>query len=144
MRWMFCLLMILGAAPPALAADLDVLHGAAPVAPVTTVGPALFTRWSGLYFGGDLSFNNATADFGTSTAPLVESALQDTVVQQQFTPSQVQLLGKGASSAFGGGVFLGYNTQWQDLIIGVEANYTHTNLNAATAHDTSGSQVRIA
>jgi len=104
---------------------------------VTTVGPALFTRWSGLYFGGDLSFNNATADFGTSTAPLVESALQDTVVQQTFQPSQLQLLTKGASSALGGSVFLGYNTQWQDLIIDVEANYTHTNLNAATATPSS-------
>ena len=27
------------------------------------------------------------------------------------------------------GAFLGYNTQWQDLILGVEAIYTHTNLN---------------
>jgi opacity protein-like surface antigen len=135
MRWLIGALVLFGVlASPAFAADYDipVLRGGQ-VVPVTTVGPALFTRWSGLYVGGDLSFNNATADFGTSTAPLVESALQDTVVQQQFTPSQVQLLGKGASSAFGGGVFLGYNTQWQDLIIGVEANYTHTNLNAATA-----------
>jgi outer membrane immunogenic protein len=54
-------------------------------------------------------------------------------VQQQFTPSQLQLLGKGADSAFGGGAFLGYNTQWQDLILGVEANYTHTSLSTATA-----------
>jgi outer membrane immunogenic protein len=137
MRWVISLLMVLGAAPPALAADLDVLRGAVPVAPVTTVGPALFTRWSGLYVGGDLSFNNATADFGTSTAPLVEFALQGTVVQQQFQPSQLQLLGKGAGSAFGGGAFLGYNTQWQDLVLGVEANYTHTNLNAATATSSS-------
>ncbi len=29
----------------------------------------------------------------------------------------------------GGGAFLGYNTQWQDLVLGVEATYTHTNLN---------------
>jgi hypothetical protein len=47
-------------------------------------GPATFTRWSGFYFGGDLSFNNATADFGTATAPLVQFAPQNKVVQQQF------------------------------------------------------------
>jgi outer membrane immunogenic protein len=126
-------------ASPAFAADYDipVLRGGQtplPVAPVTTVGPALFTRWSGLYVGGDLSFNNATADFGTSTAPLVVSALQGTVVQQQFQPSQLQLLTKGANSALGGGAFLGYNTQWQDLVVGVEANYTHTHLSATSSN----------
>jgi outer membrane immunogenic protein len=133
MRRVFCLAMMLGTATPALAADLDVLRGSEPVAPVVTVGPATFTRWSGLYFGGDVSYNNATTDFGSATAPGVEFALQGTVVQQQFTPSELQLLGKGADSAFGGGAFLGYNTQWQDLVLGVEANYTHASLNTASA-----------
>ena len=50
-------------------------------------------------------------------------------MQSQFAPSELQLLGKGAANAFGGGAFLGYNTQWQDLVLGVEANYTHTSLN---------------
>jgi opacity protein-like surface antigen len=63
----------------------------------------------------------------------VQFALQGTVVQSQFPTSQLQLLGKAASSAVGGGAFLGYNTQWQDLVLGVEASYTHTNLNTATA-----------
>jgi outer membrane immunogenic protein len=135
MRWVLCLAMVLGMASPALAADYDVpiLRGSEPVAPVVTVGPATFTRWSGFYAGGDLSYNNATADFSSGTAPLVILALQGTVVEQQFTPSQLQLLGKGADSAFGGGAFLGYNTQWQDLILGVEANYTHTSLNTTSS-----------
>jgi outer membrane immunogenic protein len=135
MRWVFCLAMILGTAMPALAADYDlpILRGSEPPAPVVTVGPATFTRWSGFYVGGDASYNNATTDFGQATAPGVEFALQGTVVQQQFTPSELQLLGKGASSAFGGGAFLGYNTQWQDLVLGVEANYTHASLNTASA-----------
>jgi outer membrane immunogenic protein len=125
---------------PALAADYDlpILRGSSqPPAPVVTVGPATFTRWSGFYFGGDFSYNNGTANFSTATAPLVEFALQNTVVQQTFTPSQLQLLGNGADSAFGGGAFLGYNTQWQDLVLGVEANYTHTNLNTAAATSSS-------
>ena len=121
---------------PAVAADYDlpILRGSnQPPAPVVTVGPATFTRWSGFYFGGDFSFNNGTANFSTATAPLVEFALQNTVVQQTFAPSQLQLLGNGAGNAFGGGAFLGYNTQWQDLVVGVEANYTHTSVNAAAA-----------
>jgi hypothetical protein len=118
MRWGFCIAMVIGMASPAFAADYDVLRGSVPVvpiAPVTTVGPATFTRWSGFYFGGDFSFNYGQADFSTATQPLVGLALQDTVVQQQFQPSQLQALGNGANSAFGFGGFLGYNTQWQDL-----------------------------
>jgi hypothetical protein len=53
-------------------------------------------------------------------------------VQSTFAPSQLQLLAKGTNSAFGGGAFLGYNTQWQDLILGIEANYTHTSLDITT------------
>ena len=119
-----------GLLSPAFAADYDlpILRGSEPVAPVMTVGPATFTRWSGFYFGGDFSYNNANVDFSSATAPLIAQALQGTLVEQQFTPSQLQSVGRGASSAFGGGAFLGYNTQWQDLILGVEANYTHTNL----------------
>jgi len=134
MRWVFCIAMILGMASPALAADYDlpILRGSqpvAPIAPVTTVGPATFTRWSGFYVGGDFSYNNATVDFTGATAPLVAFSLQGTAVQQQFAQSQLQLLGRGAESAFGFGGFLGYNVQWQDLITGVEANYTRTSLN---------------
>ena len=42
------------------------------------------------------------------------------------------MLGKGSDNAFGG-AFLGYNTQVQDVIIGVEATYNHTNLNTTAS-----------
>jgi outer membrane immunogenic protein len=112
--------------------DLPVLRGGepvAPIAPVTTVGPATFTRWSGFYVGGDFSYGVANVDFTGATAPLVAFSLQGTAAQQQFTPSQLQLLGRGADSALGFGGFFGYNSQWQDLIVGIEADYTHTSLN---------------
>ena len=49
--------------------------------------------------------------------PLVALALQNTAVAAANPPLlQTQVLGKGADSAFGCGGFLGYNTQWQDLI----------------------------
>jgi outer membrane immunogenic protein len=137
MRWVFCLAMMVGTAAPAFAADLDVLRGSEPAAPVVTVGPATFTRWSGFYVGGDVSYNNANVDFTSATAPLITLALQGTLVEQQFTPSQLQAIGRGSSSALGGGAFLGYNTQWQDLILGVEADYTHTNLRTTASNTTS-------
>jgi outer membrane immunogenic protein len=119
----------------AYAADYDlpyvpVLRGSAqPPAPVYSVGPATFTRWSGFYFGGDASITSAYADFSTATRSLVHNTLQFTTVETQDRPSNFQVLGSGSAVTPGGGVFLGYNTQWQDLILGVEATYTHTNLN---------------
>jgi outer membrane immunogenic protein len=136
MRWASGILLIFAMASPALAADYDlpILRGSSqPPAPVLSVGPATFTRWNGFYVGGDFSFNNGTTNFSTATAPGIEFALQNTVVQQTFTPSQLQLLGNGSGNAFGGGAFLGYNTQWQDLVLGVEGNYTHTSVNTAAA-----------
>ena len=83
MRWvsaiLLILLLILGMASPALAADYDlpILRGSSqPPAPVVTVGPATFTRWSGFYFGGNVSLGSATSDFSTATRPLVEFSLQ--------------------------------------------------------------------
>jgi outer membrane immunogenic protein len=106
-----------------------VLRGSEPAAPVVTVGPATFTRWSGFYFGADASVSSSHADFSTATRPLVHSSLQFTTVETSDRPSDFQVLGSGSAVTPGGGVFLGYNTQWQDLILGVEATYTHTNLN---------------
>jgi len=123
-----------GLLSPAFAADYDlpVLRGSepvAPIAPVMTVGPATFTRWSGFYVGGVISYNYATADFVNATQPLLHYSLRSTTLEQEVEPSAIAVLGRGADNALGGGAFLGYNTQWQDLIIGVEATYAHTNLN---------------
>jgi outer membrane immunogenic protein len=96
---------------------------------VFTVGPATFTRWSGFYFGGNVSVSSATSDFSNATKPLVHFSLQHTTVEEQERPSDFDVLGRGSVVAAGGGAFLGYNTQWQDLVLGVEGTYTHTNLN---------------
>ena len=93
------------------------------------VGPATFTRWSGFYVGGNVSLGSATSDFSKTTTPLVQFSLQHTTVESTDHPSDFQVLGRGSSVTAGGGAFLGYNTQWQDLVLGVEATYTHTNLN---------------
>jgi outer membrane immunogenic protein len=134
-RLLVALGLVGGLLSPAFAADYDlpILRGSEPPPPVTTVGPATFTRWSGFYVGGDFSYNNANVDFSSATQPSVAFSLQDTVVQQQFSPSQLQALGSVSDNAFGFGGFLGYNTQWQDLILGVEGNYTHTSLSVMTS-----------
>ncbi len=117
MRWVFCTLTVLGLTSAAAAADLDVLRGS------ETVGPATFTRWSGFYAGGQLGLSNANANFSGATQSLVAHALRETTLENEDQPSQWPVLGTINENAVGYGGFVGYNTQWQDLILGVEANY---------------------
>jgi outer membrane immunogenic protein len=105
---------------------------------VLSVGPATFTRWSGFYVGGDISLGSATSDFSTATRPLVQSMLQHLTILDQADIADFHVLDRGSSVAAGGGAFLGYNTQWQDLVLGVEATYTHTNLNTTAAQTPIG------
>ena len=125
MRWTFSVLAILGLTFPAVAADLDgdFLRGS------ETVGPGTFTRWSGFYVGGQIGYSNGNADFTNATQPGLAYALRETTLENQFDVSQWQVLGTASSSAASFGGFLGYNTQWEDLVIGVEANLSYAGLN---------------
>jgi outer membrane immunogenic protein len=126
MRWLVCALagvcVMLGVTRQALAGDFDLLRGSEPV------GPAVYPRWSGFYFGGQGSYGNAGADIGQATRSLVAYSLRELALENEQHPSNWQVLGKNNTSATGVGGFIGYNTQWQDLIIGVEANYIHSSM----------------
>jgi opacity protein-like surface antigen len=119
MRWVIVALFVLNLAPRALAADLDILRGSEPV------GPAFFTNWSGFYAGGQFSFGNTNTDFSTATQPLIANSLTQLQLENVASPSQWHVLGPASTHADGFGGFVGYNMQFQDLIIGVEGNYTH-------------------
>jgi outer membrane immunogenic protein len=127
MRWVVCVLLVLNLASRAFAQDFDVLRGS------ESVGPATFTNWSGVYIGGQWGYGNLNADFSRATQPLVASSLIELVLEADDAPSQWPVLGTGSTDASGFGGFAGYNTQWQNLILGVEANYTHTSLTAAAS-----------
>ncbi len=123
MRRLICAVIISLVAPGAFAADLDepdVLRGTLPV------GPATFTRWSGFYAGGHFSYSDAGADFSKATEPLISNSLVETLLQADAMPSTWPALGTSHTNMSGFGGFAGYNTQWQDLILGLEVNYTHS------------------
>jgi len=131
MRRVFCALLVLGLASPALADDdYPFLRSA------LTVGPATFTKWSGFYFGGQLGYAESNVDFTSATRPLVSYSLRNTTLQDVANPAGYQVLGRSAADAADYGGFMGYNTQWQDLIVGVEGNYAHTSFNATAPVNT--------
>ncbi len=122
MRRVICALIVVGLASPAVAQDWDILRGALPV------GPALFTNWTGVYVGGQWGYNDGSADFSNATKAPIAYALRETALENASEVSQYPVLGTADHTTTDYGGFIGYNSQWQDLILGVEANYTHTTL----------------
>ncbi len=123
--WVICALAAVAFAPCVFAADLDdidVLRGSEPV------GLATFPRWSGFYFGGQFGYSDGNADFSNSTQGPIAYTLRNSALEATSDPSQISVLGTASDGAAAYGGFVGYNTQWQDVIVGIEANYSHTRL----------------
>jgi outer membrane immunogenic protein len=120
MRWVICAVALFGLASNAFADDLDILRGA------QTVGPATFTRWSGFYAGGQFGYSSGSADFSKASQPLVAQSLAELALESVVAPSSWPVIGKGSNYGSGFGGFAGYNTQWQDLVLGIEGSYTHS------------------
>ena len=134
MRWVVGVALLLALAPRAFAGDYDILRGSQPV------GPATFTRWSGFYVGGSYGWSDGNADFSNSTSGPVAFSLRFTTLEAVNNPSTWPVLGTAdhGSPAFGG--FAGFNTQWQDLILGLEANIEHTSF---SLHATNNPITRV-
>lgn len=119
MRWVIVALFVLNLIPRAFAADLDILRGSEPV------GPAFFTNWTGFYVGGDAGVSDSNADFSRATQPSIAFVLRNTALENTSHPSQLPVLGTADKTSLSYGGFFGYNSQWQDLMLGVEANFLH-------------------
>lgn len=126
--------IILGAVSGAQAADMpDFLRGTLPAGPAPTV------NWQGYYVGGQGSYGSASSNI----TPSINSDLESTFVPPANSPGYPwRQLGQGKSVAAGYGGFLGYNSQWDDVVIGVEANYLHSNYRALST--STGSVINFA
>ena len=119
MRWVIVTLFVLGSVSRAFAADLDILRGSEPV------GPAFFTNWTGFYVGGDAGVSDANSDFSRATQPSIAYVLRNTALEKTSHPSELPTLGIADQTMPSYGGFVGYNSQWQDLLVGLEANFQH-------------------
>ena len=126
MRKFLLAAVMLGAAAGAQAADmpdLPILRGG-----FTERLPTV--NWHGYYIGGQGGYGSSDEDFGRfpSTRPLMAALLVGTPIEAQmgvssWAPSPNS--GKLSSRSGSGGVFAGYNSQWDDVVVGVEASYMH-------------------
>jgi opacity protein-like surface antigen len=104
--------------------DLPVLRGG--------VGYGRTSDWQGFYVGGQAGYGSSDMNFSESNSALIGRALGPNNILYDTVVSVSQANGKVNShqTAFGG--FVGYNSQWEDVVIGLEANYMHGKFNGTS------------
>ena len=111
--------------------ELPSLRGVSPYVPA----PQTYTLWSGSYLGGQLGGSIAGVDFASSVGPLVSFAVRNSVLESHVT--NWTTLSKGDTSAASYGGFIGYNSQWDEVTLGIEANFTHSSLSKSASDSLS-------
>jgi len=84
------------------------------------------SRWDGFYVGAQAGKTFGTADFSNSTASMISYILAETELQPIVSDWKTLPKGSTGSQSFGG--FIGYNYQWDDVVLGAELNYNHMSL----------------
>jgi outer membrane immunogenic protein len=84
---------------------------------------AAASRWDGVNFGVQLGVTNMNADFIDSTSSLVAYMLRDTLLEKEFQPSRWRTLPSTTTNGRQNGAFLGYNVQWDQLVVGFDVAY---------------------
>ena len=110
---------MLGIAHGAQAADmpgLPFLRGGFTDAPPRTV------NWEGWYAGGQFGYSAAALDLSNATKSLTNYITRNSVLQAPI--SEWSLLEQKNASGTGFGAFVGRNWQWEDVVIGLELNYS--------------------
>jgi opacity protein-like surface antigen len=126
MRRFFLAAAMFGAVTGAQAADMpDFLRGTLPASSEPT------RNWEGWYAGGQVGYSSAAMDFSQSVVGLTNFIYRNSVLQEPT--SQWSLLNKANTQATGFGAFVGRNYQWDDIVLGVEANYSYINGLAASS-----------
>ncbi|MGB3867066.1 MAG: outer membrane beta-barrel protein [Xanthobacteraceae bacterium] len=112
--------MMFGAMQGAQAADLPILRGALP----DTYGPQV-VNWEGVYIGGHAAVGESDMNFKGATQDVAAHLLAYSAIEAAAGVSSWPVGSKASARGDGFGGFIGYNSQWDDVVLGVEANYLH-------------------
>jgi outer membrane immunogenic protein len=86
-----------------------------------------FARWDGWHAGLQAGYANMNTDPGNSTSGLVAFILRNSRLQNEFAPSEWTTLAPGTTNSAVYGGFVGYNMQWDQLVVGFDFGYKHPN-----------------
>jgi len=135
MRRLLVALGLMGLLSPAFAADyeLPILRGSVPTLPVSStptsyvVGPPNPPyHWGGVYGGGQGGYSSSAINFANGVGPLVGNILRSSSLANDVSDWAVLGSSSTASASYGG--FVGYNTEWEDVVLGLEVNYNRVSL----------------
>jgi outer membrane immunogenic protein len=126
-----CSLLACASADRAMAADWP-LRGS--VAPSTV-------RWDGWQVGVLAGYGNLNTDFGNSTSPLVAFILRNTALESEDAPSTWTTLPRNSTNGPVFGAFLGYNVQWEELVVGWDLAYKHPSILQSSVSDSLSRRV---
>jgi len=88
-------------------------------------------NWEGFYVGGQGGTGTSDMNFKNATKELVAGLLTNNAIESNLGVSSWEVLGKSSTRGSGWGGFAGYNAQWDDVVLGVEANYMHGSFGGA-------------
>jgi outer membrane immunogenic protein len=92
--------------------------------------PPTYTRWRGVYAGGQFGYTTEGASFGNGVNDLAASIVRNTVLEPVV--QNLATLPRGNSNGSNVGGFFGYNTQWEGSILGFEINYSRVSVNVGS------------
>lgn len=127
MRRVIIGLGMLGLAQSALAADLPYLKG--------SVMPTY--HWAGFYAGAQVGYASASFDFSNGVSSLLAFVLRGYPTLAGDV-SGWNVFGQGSTNGVTYGAFLGYNVDWEGVILGLELNYSRSALSKSVADTASG------
>jgi outer membrane immunogenic protein len=124
---------LLALTPAAAAADLDAaaLRGSFS----NIFSSKSYSRWDGLNFGVHIGIASMDTDFGNSTSQEVAYILRNSTLENEASPSSWTALPRNITNGRTYGAFLGYNTQWDQLVLGLDAAYNRAASLQASAAD---------
>lgn len=125
MRRLVLTVAMLGAVSGAQAADLSDL----PILRGTQGLTTAKVNWQGYYVGGQGSYGLANMNFNHANDGIAEGLMPYSPLKSL---TNLPVLGKSSTPNTGFGGFVGYNGQWEDVVIGLEANYIHGKFDGAS------------
>jgi outer membrane immunogenic protein len=122
------LALLLELALQASAADLGpILRG------TTVYQPPVQVNWSGYYAGAQVGYSSAGFGFGNATSSLIAFILRGTTLEAEAGVSGLTTLSNRDSNGTTFGGFVGYNAQWDDVVLGLEFNYNASSIKAQSS-----------
>ncbi|MEP7030713.1 MAG: outer membrane beta-barrel protein [Pseudolabrys sp.] len=94
-----------------------------------------YSRWDGINFGVGIGLSNMNSDFGNSTRAQVGYILRSSTLQSEYDPSSWTSLPSNSSNSKQFGGFLGYNLQYDQLVLGIDGAYNRPSSLSSSSSD---------